>query len=127
MASHYRLRKFQCFTNVAVSSTNTYTSSVVEIENLDNVYLQLETSGTPTGAYIVQVSNDYNQDAEGNVLNAGQWVTLNLSPSPTIAAGSPSPIGIDMNQLGAPFLRVQYTNASGTGTINGFVSGKMLG
>jgi hypothetical protein len=127
MASHKRLRQFQCMTNVAVSGTATYTSTVVEIENLDNVYLQLESSGTMTGSYTVQVSNDYNQDNQGNVINAGQWVTLTLSPSPTVAAGSPSPIGIDCNQLGAPFLRVQYTNASGTGTVNAYVSGKMLG
>ena len=126
MASHFRLRKYTVFNAVAATGTNTYTSPVVEIENLDNVYLQLESSGTMSGTYTVQVSNDYNQDAEGNVLNTGQWVTLTLSPVPTVVSGSPSPIGIDMNQLGAPFLRVQYTNTSGTGTINGYVSGKAL-
>ena len=126
MASHKKLKVYQALPSTAVTGTNTYTSSVVEILNLDNVYLQLDITGTPTGLFSVEVSSNYSQDMEGNVINAGNWVTLTLSPSPAVTAGSPTDIGIDCNQLGAPYLRVQYTNSAGSGTITVNVSGKAL-
>lgn len=125
MASHFRLGKYQLFSSVAVSSTTTYTSSTVHILNLDNVFLQLDVSGTPNGSFSVQVSTDHQEDQEGNVIVAGHWIALTLSPAPTVT-GSAVDIGIDLNQLGASYLRVQYTNTSSTGTVNGFVSGKGL-
>lgn len=125
MASHKRLRKYQLFVNGVQSSTNTITSSVVEIINLDNVFVQLNSVGTMNGTFDVQVSSDHIEDQEGNVVVAGNWVSLTLTPSPAVS-GSNLVIGIDLNQLGASYLRVQYTNTSGSGVVNGFVSGKML-
>lgn len=125
MASHYRLKKFHLITNGAMTGTATITSSAVEIINLDNVFVQLDFTGTPTGAFSVQVSSDHSQDQEGNILVAGHWITLVLDPAP-IAAGAADDIGIDLNQLGASYLRVVYVNSSGTGVLNGFVSGKGL-
>lgn len=125
MASHFRLGKYQLFTNGVMTGTNVLTSPAVHILNLDNVYLQLDFTGTPTGTFQVQVSGDHQEDQEGNVLVAGHWVSLVLSPSP-VAAGAPLDIGIDLNQLGAPYVRVIYTNASGVGVLNAFVSGKAL-
>lgn len=125
MASHFRLGKYQLFTNGVMTGTTVLTSPAVHILNLDNVYVQLDFTGTPTGTFAVQVSGDHTQDQEGNVLVPGHWVTLTLSPSPA-AAGAANDIGIDLNQLGAPYLRVVYTNASGTGVLNAFVSGKGL-
>lgn len=125
MASHFRLRKLQLIANGAMTGTSVITSKAVEIINLDNVFLQLDFTGTPSGSFDVQVSSDHLEDQEGNVLVAGHWVSLALSPTP-IAAGAADDIGIDMNQLGASYLRVVYTNTSGTGTLNAFVSGKGL-
>lgn len=125
MASHKRLKKYQIFTAAVQSGTATITSNVVEIQYLDNVFLQLNSSGTPNGTFDVQVSSDHVEDIEGNVIVAGNWISLVLSPSPVLI-GAPLNIGIDLNQLGASYLRVQYTNTSGSGIVNGFVSGKML-
>lgn len=125
MASHFRLGKYQLFANGVMTGTSVLTSPAVHILNLDNVYLQLDFTGTPTGTFAVQVSGDHTQDQEGNVLVAGHWVTLVLNPAPA-AAGSALDIGIDLNQLGAPYVRVVYTNTSGVGVLNGFVSGKGL-
>jgi hypothetical protein len=125
MASSNRLKSTQIITNQSMTGTSTITSPAIAIQYLDNVYLQLEFTGTPNGTFSVQVSNDYNQDSLGNVTNVGNWVALTLSPAP-VASGSANVIGIDMNQLGAPFIRVQYTNTSSTGTLNAFISGKEL-
>lgn len=125
MASHYKLQKKQLFTNGVMTGTNVLTSPVIHILNLDNVYLQLDFTGTPVGSFSIQVSNDHVEDAEGNVIVAGHWVALAITPAPA-AAGSALDIGIDCNQLGAPWIRVVYTNASGVGVLNGFISGKAL-
>lgn len=125
MASHFRLGSYHMITNGAMTGTSVITSPAVHILNLDNVYMQLDFTGTPTGTFDVQVSGDHREDQEGNVLVAGHWISLVLSPVPA-AAGSANDIGIDLNQLGAPWIRVVYTNASGTGVLNAFVSGKGL-
>lgn len=108
-----------------MTGTSVITSGTVEIINLDNVFVQLDFTGTPTGTFAVQVSSDHSEDAQGNILVAGHWISLILSPAP-VASGSADDIGIDLNQLGASYLRVVYTNISGTGVLNGFVSGKGL-
>ena len=125
MADHFRLSKYQLFTNGVMTGTNVLTSPAIHILNLDNVYIQLDFTGTPVGTFQVQVSGDHVEDQQGNVVVAGHWISLALSPAP-VAAGAALDIGIDCNQLGAPYVRVVYTNASGVGVLNGFVSGKGL-
>lgn len=125
MASHYRLKRAQIWDSGAMASTNTITSDVIEIINLDNVCLQLDVSGTPNGTFDIQVSTDHLEDQEGNVINAGNWVSVPISGSLTVS-GSAISIMADLTQLGASYLRVQYTNTSSTGTVNAYVSGKGL-
>ncbi len=97
--------------------TGNLTSAVTSIQYLDNVGVQFNFTGTPTGSFAVQVSADYDQDQYGNVVNAGNWISLSLSPSPS-AAGSASSIYIDMTQLSAPWIRSTYTStATGVQTI----------
>lgn len=101
------------------------TSSVTNITYLDNICIQLVFTGSPTGNFAVQGSNTYEQDNNGNVVNAGTWTALDLTPSPA-ATGSGSNILIDLNQLSFPYIRVVYTKDSGTGTLNATISGKQL-
>lgn len=125
MADHFRVPKIQIMTSVAVSSTNVYTSTPVNILNLDNIGLQVNIASTPSGSLQVQVSIDYQQTAEGAVINAGNWINV-VGASTVITSGSPNEVYFDMNQLSAPWVRLQYTNSSGSGTLNAFASGKGL-
>lgn len=122
-----RKNNLRLFRNIAAGdmSQATITSSVTNIQFLDNIGIQLTFTGAPVGTFEVQVSADYAQDDNGNVTNAGNWTSITLSPSPA-AAGSGSTIYIDMNQLSAPWIRVKYTKTSGTGTLNGYITGKQL-
>lgn len=122
MASHHRLGKYQLFTSGAMASTNTITSSVVHILYLDNIFVQLNVTGTANGTFSYQVSADHVEDQEGNVLVAGNWITV----ATVAVTGSAVNIGEDLTMLGAPYFRLSYTNTSGTGTVNGFISGKGL-
>lgn len=111
--------------NAGDMSTASLISSVTNIQYMDNICIELVFTGSPVGTFAVQGSADYDQDAQGVVLNAGNWVALTLSPSPA-ATGSANSILIDMNQLSFPWMRVVYTKTSGTGTLNAYIGGKMI-
>lgn len=108
-------------------SAATVTSGVADIRIFDNVGMQINFTGTPTGTFAVQGSVDYLADAfnPAVVKNAGNWTALTLSPSP-VASGAASTILLDLNQLSFPYIRVVYTKTSGTGTLNVYVSGKSV-
>lgn len=102
------------------------TSAATNIKNLDDCAYQVNFTGTPTGAFTVEVSLDYAQDFMGNITNAGTWNTMVITGTfaPAGSAGSfyiPLPV-----TNAAPYVRLVYTRTSGTGTLNAFFSGKML-
>jgi hypothetical protein len=103
------------------------TSQVVDIRYMDNVALQLVWTGDAVGPFEVQGSLDFVPPPQpgGTPVNAGTWVDLTLSPAPA-AAGSADSALIDLNQLSFPFVRVFFDRTSGTGTLNGYVSGKQV-
>lgn len=107
------------------------TSKVTIIQNLSMVSYGLSWSGTsPVGTAQVQVSNDYATNAAGQVSNAGTWTTLILSvsgvPSSTIpVSGSPGNAFIDIDQIAAYAIRLVYTRASGSGTLQAVINGKV--
>lgn len=127
MASHFRLGNGPAplLTNQAVSSTTVYTSAPLKMLSLDDVGIQINAVGTMAGTFDVQCSADHKEDELSNVLVAGNWVSIVLPSTPTLSGASLS-IYIDMALLSAPWLRVVYTNASGSGTINVLGVGKGL-
>lgn len=98
------------------------TSNVVDIEFLDNIGIQLNFTGTPTGTFGVQISMDYNPQT-----GAGFWIYLTLPTTPAaVAAGASNQIYIDLIQLTAPYIRVKYTATSGAGSLNAYINGKEI-
>ena|ERR1035437_779912 len=119
------LKRFKTIANGNMSGS--LISPVTAIEFMDNIGYQLNFTGSPVGNFQVQVSMDYDQDNNGNVLNAGNWIAVTLSNNSINAATSlGSPIYIDLNQLSAPWIRVAYNYTSGSGTLNAFICGKMV-
>jgi len=118
------LTRTQLLTNGDMS-TSSLTSAVLEIQYLDDIGVQLNFTGTPTGTFQVQVSADHQQDAQGNVTTAGNWVPITFSSSP-VASGAAGTVYLDIATLSAPYLRVVYTRVSGSGTLNVFATGKSL-
>jgi len=117
------LLKFKNFTDVSMAADAT--SPATNIQFMDNIGVQLHFEGTPTGEFFVEVSIDHAQDSQGVVTTAGHWVAISL-PEAAVASGADGDIYIDMTQLSAPWIRVRYARASGTGTLNGWICGKML-
>jgi hypothetical protein len=115
------LLKYQVITEGDLSDD--LTSLVTNIQFLDNIGYQLNITGSPTGTFSVEVSIDYAQDNNGNVKNEGNWIELT---SEGITAGSPAKVYFDLNQLSAPWIRVSYVRSGGTGSVDAFITGKML-
>ena len=125
MSSRNRLLQVTLFSSQSVSSTNTYNSQAVNILNLDNIGIQANITSTPSGSFNVQVSIDHSQTADGVVINPGNWINI-ASSTVSISSGSPSNIYIDLNQLSAPYVRLQYVNSSGSGSFSAFLCGKLV-
>lgn len=107
-------------------SQATVTSSIVNIQGLDNIGIQVNLlTGTPTGTFDVKISADH-QEVNGVVKTTGNFIALGSSYQVTMTAGSPSNIYFDLSQLSATFIELVWTKTSGTGTFDAFVVGKML-
>jgi hypothetical protein len=119
------LKRFKTITSGDMSGS--LTSAITAIEFMDNIGYQISFSGAPVGNFQVQVSMDYDQDINGNVIHAGEWIAIPLSNgSIDVPTSLGSPIYIDLNQLTAPWIKLVYTRTSGSGTCNTFISGKMV-
>lgn len=108
----------------AASMGGDVTGPATNIQFIDNIAIQLNFTGTPTGDFKIQGSSDH-QEVNGVVTNEGNWVDITLSPSPA-AAGAADNILINMTQLAFPFIRVFYDRSSGTGSLDAWISGKAI-
>lgn len=82
------------------------------------------TGATPLGTMSIQVSNTYEQNADGTVKDPGTWTTVPLSTAPTVS-GSPGNGYIDIEAMGAYAIRLVYNRTSGTGTMQAVLCGKV--
>jgi len=116
----------------AQSMASNITSSVTDIQWLDDIGIQFVWSGSPTGNFQILVSADYNNQSPttptGNFVpltvtyyNGTTFITSNMIPT---SLGSP--IYVDLALLSAPFIQVSYTG-SGTGTLTATITAKMIG
>lgn len=79
---------------------------------------------SPVGDVVVEVSNNYAQDASGVVKNAGTWDELPLSDATSVSGNSDSG-GVDIDANAFYAIRTRYIRTSGTGTMNITVAGKV--
>ncbi len=120
--------------NAGNMATSTLTSAKTNIEGLDNIGIQYAWTGNAVGTFAIQISADYQQDMLGNVLNAGNWVTIAVSywdgsATQTVTAIPTtvgSPIYVDLAFLSAPWIRTVYTKISGTGSLTATITGKQV-
>ena len=92
--------------NGVLSSTNTIYSQIIEVSRMDTVGLSVNFTGTASGTFSVMVANS---DVIFN--------SLTFSPALSQPSGSNLSYFINISQLGAKYLMLQYTNTSGSGTL----------
>ncbi len=110
-----RFLPFTQMNAVAVSSTTVYTSPSTDINQLHNIGLDIRFTGTMVGTLTVQCSND------NSVFTA-----LTFNPVLTQPSGSNLNYLVDLNQVPFRYVRIQYTNASGSGTLTSLLTAKDL-
>ena len=98
---------------VAGDMSGNIESDSTNILHCDRVGFQLAWTGTPTGDFGIDVSNDDTT-----------WVALTLS-DPVTAAGSADEAFIDV-ETAAKFVRLNYSFGSGTGTLTGKLTAKSI-
>jgi hypothetical protein len=117
------------FTPYPVISSGSMGASIVSavtiIQKLSMLSYSLSWTGTsPVGVISVEVSNDYSQNGDGTVNNAGTWNTLPLS-DPCAVSGNTGTGFIDIDAQAGYALRLRYTRTSGTGTLSATAAGKV--
>lgn len=123
MSSRPLVPPFKALVNGDMSAT-TIVSIPSIISNVSMCSYNAVWTGTaPVGTLSVEVSNDYSQNAAGDVLNPGDWTTL-PSLTQTITGNTGSAF-LDIFQTGAFAIRLRYTKTSGVGTIQAFFNGKV--
>ncbi len=129
MSTRTNLRPQSVITNGDMSAS--ITSAPTILQSITEISYEVVWSGTsPIGTISVQVSNDYSVHPDGSVNNAGHWVTATLSVAGTPASSVPLSGNtgegmIDPFSTAAYAVRLVYTRASGTGTMNAVINGKV--
>ena len=101
-----RINHHKLMDAVSVTGTNTYSSIVQDINNLDNLFIGVVFVGTMTGTLTVLASAD-------DVI----YDTFVFDPVLTQPTGAGLQYSIAMNQVPAGWLKINYVNASGSGTL----------
>lgn len=101
----------------AISSTNTVTSSAIQLDYLSFVALQITTTGTATGSAKIQASIDGTTWMDAP--NSGNTANKTVS-------GAASQYW-DVANVSVRYMRVSYTNAtnSGTLTVKAYAKGRI--
>lgn len=113
------------------SMASDITSQVTIIQSLSVFsYSYTWTGSTPVGTISVQVSNDYEEDAQGGVANAGTWSDLPVESNGVIVTAIPltgnSGQGfVDIELHGAYAVRTFYDRTSGTGNLTAILNAKV--
>jgi len=98
-----------------MTGVNTLSSNPTKVENIDNIGLQVDWTGTPTGVFSVLCSID-----------GVNYHALTFNPVLAQPAGAAGGYIISVNQQPFEWLQVQYTNTSGVGVLNVWILGKDL-
>jgi hypothetical protein len=129
MSTRTTLRPFDAILNGDMSGTITSLATILNSLTMAS-YTVAWSGTTPVGTLAVQASNDYAANG-AIVVNAGTWNTIPvlLATGSTVTAipisGNTGNGEIDLFELPMYAVRLVYTPASGIGTLNAVIVGKV--
>jgi len=116
----YGVRRIDAFRAISSGAmTGNITSTVVDIRGISHIGVQFIFTGTPTGTFTIECSNDYGENG-----SSATWEPITTSPATISASGSAGDHLISLNSIPFGWLRAVYTFSSGTGTLNCYITGK---
>lgn len=98
-----------------MSGTNTIYSNIVDVSKMDNIGLEINWTGTPTGTITINGSN-----------SGVNFYPLTFSPILTQPSGSSGGYLIDLSGYPFKYIMIKYVNASGSGSISVYGQNKDL-
>lgn len=119
-----------------MTGTATIGPVVLNIDEADEITFDAVWTGNPTGTWLVEVSNSLlpnGKDQNGTPIRAGSWnsVVALVDGTMTNPAGSAGKaiFGFKLTNfvMGFTYLRISYTNATGAGALDVYMSGKAVG
>lgn len=120
MARKNILEPYKMFDSVDISQTET--SHIVNIKNMDKASIILEWTGSsPVGTIDVQVRNI--KEPVGPVTS---WISLDMGATINITGASGNHI-LRFDELPFSEVRLVYTSVSGTGSLTATVTAKQIG
>lgn len=100
-------------------------SEVTIIQKISLVSYSFSWSGSsPVGVITIEVSNDFSLNGDGSVRNEGTWSALDIDPAGAVSGSSGTGF-VNISDISAYAIRAVYTSTSGTGTIQGYITGKV--
>lgn len=104
------------------------TSSPIGLATIRDAGIQLIWTGTPTGTFTFEISNDFNPREQNAfaAANTGTWTPLTVDRAPTNPAGSAANTAMDLSTIPYRWVRAKYTRTGSSGTLTGWVSGKSV-
>lgn len=112
-----RPSQFSTLSAVAVSGNTAYPGNAMQTNQMVSASAQIITTGTLTGTAQLQFSND--EYVAGNPTN---WTNV-PGASNTVAISGAGTYAIPVQDVSYMNLRVQYTNATNTGTVTANIKG----
>lgn len=97
------------------------TSDPISAQFQDNIGLQVEWTGSPSGTFVVEASINWDER-----LQTGSFYELDFNPELGSAAGSADGYLINLNQLPFSYYRVSYTAISSSGVLNVYATSKEI-
>lgn len=92
-----------------MASTNVIYSNILEVSRMDNIGIELNWTGTPTGTIQVLTS-----------ISGLNWPAITFDPAIGQPAGSAAYEGIGITQYDFKYLMLLYTNSSGSGVLTAY-------
>ena len=89
-----------------MSGTNTIYSQIIDVSTMDNIGLEVNYTGTPTGTFTVNGS-----------ISGLNFYALTFTPSLTQPAGSAGGYLVNISVYALKYFLLEYTNSSGTGVL----------
>ena len=106
--------------NVSAAETMTIGGTVRSVARLvsdfSDIGYAVRTTGTASGTWAVQYSNDYLPGVDDPTSDA-KWDTYTSSSytTPPAAAGSAQTFGVELNFFSYKYVRIKFTGSGGTG------------
>lgn len=103
-----------------MTGTDVITGPWISLEGMDKISFQPQWTGTPNGAFSFETTNAGKASGSG-VPSASATATALTLPASFAAgnpAGSASNFMFEFTDMSEAFIRIKYTNASSTGTLN---------